>query len=79
MAKCLGLMVLIMSLQLVAFAFALIPSESVKNITQINEKGPYIGLISAHSLEQSAFKEIGDFQPDAQYSFVILSGRKVYK
>ncbi|XP_062091908.1 bark storage protein A-like [Humulus lupulus] len=45
-------------------------------IKQINGKGPYIGLITVYPPEEEAFFSTGSFEPDSDYPFLDLSGRR---
>ncbi|KAM6584313.1 hypothetical protein CsatB_011315 [Cannabis sativa] len=47
-----------------------------KIVKQINGKGPYIGLITVYPPEEDAFFSTGSFQPDSDYPFLDLSGRR---
>ncbi|KAG8390533.1 hypothetical protein BUALT_Bualt01G0093400 [Buddleja alternifolia] len=64
---------------LLFFAVFAFPSERKKSLSiikEINNKGPYIGLITVFAPEENAFFASGAFKNDSKYPFVNLSGRQ---
>ncbi|XP_039067300.1 bark storage protein A-like [Hibiscus syriacus] len=48
----------------------------LKQIREVNRRGPYIGLITVFATEEDAFFASGSFKPDPKYPFIDLSGRR---
>ncbi|KAH8502146.1 hypothetical protein H0E87_016784 [Populus deltoides] len=44
--------------------------------SQVNSKGPYIGLLTVFPPEENAFLGTADFKPNPEHPFVDLSGRR---
>lgn len=74
----LGLMMLgLMFVVQVNPSLAIIPRQRLRSLSVIrkmNQKGPYIGLVTVYPPEENAFFATGSFQPHPQHPFVDLSG-----
>ncbi|XP_031117339.1 bark storage protein A-like [Ipomoea triloba] len=76
--------VVLRMLGLMLFVVQVIPSlgipqqrlRSLSIIRKMNQKGPYIGLVTVYPPEENAFFATGAFQPHPQHPFVDLSGRR---
>ena len=59
----------------VASAVPLSIRKPLKVIKEVNQKGPYFGIIAAYPTEETAFFASKAFEPDPYHPFVELSGR----
>ncbi|KAM3685262.1 hypothetical protein ACB098_11G107700 [Castanea mollissima] len=79
--ECLLLIQILVSfliLVIVPAAFAL-PLKSLKSLTvikEVNREGPYLGLLTVSTSEDSAFFATGAFQPHKTHPIIDLSGRR---
>ncbi|XP_050282072.1 bark storage protein A-like [Quercus robur] len=79
--KCLPLILILVSflfLVIVPAAFAL-PLKRLKSLTvikEVNREGPYLGLLTVSTPEDSAFFATGAFQPHKTHLIIDLSGRR---
>uniref|UniRef100_A0A7N2LH57 BED-type domain-containing protein n=1 Tax=Quercus lobata TaxID=97700 RepID=A0A7N2LH57_QUELO len=79
--KCLLLIQVLVSflfLVIVPAAFAL-PLKRLKSLTvikEVNREGPYLGLLTVSTSEDSAFFATGAFQPHKTHPIIDLSGRR---
>ncbi|KAI4356985.1 hypothetical protein L6164_000963 [Bauhinia variegata] len=72
---CLLLVLVISSLNFPSFAVPLSRRKPWNKIKEINQQGPYVGLITVFETEENAFFEAGAFELHWKHPFVDLSGR----
>nr|GMC96137.1 bark storage protein A-like [Ipomoea batatas] len=64
-------------LALLVPAVSAIPSKSLSSIVkELNEEGPYLGLITVYPPEENAFFSTNSFKPHPTHPYVDLSGRR---
>lgn len=78
-ASCLNIItVLIISISCLFLPVSSIPLlrnwKSLATIKEVNQKGPYLGLITVYPPEEDAFFAIGAFKPDPRHPYVDISG-----
>ncbi|XP_019150903.1 PREDICTED: bark storage protein A-like isoform X2 [Ipomoea nil] len=58
-------------------AVSAIPNKSLRSIVkELNEEGPYLGLITVYPPEENAFFSTNSFKPHPTHPYVDLSGRR---
>ncbi|XAR52296.1 Adenosylhomocysteine nucleosidase [Bertholletia excelsa] len=73
------LLILLILFSLSVSSFSVTPvrrQKSLDTIKYLNQKGPYLGLITVYPPEENAFFATGAFEPDQEHPFVDLSGRR---
>ena len=73
-AKCCVILQLLSLTLLVISVSSSTPSNSMNTIMEVNQKGPYIGLITVYPPEEDAFFSTGAFEINSHHPFVDLSG-----
>lgn len=79
-SKCLVLLVLMVLMSLLAtsaFSVPILKGKLYHIISEVNRKGPYIGLITVFPPEEAAFFSIGAFKPHPKHPFLDLSGEYI--
>lgn len=80
-SKLVPCLVSLILISLLVFPSAATPTRRKKSldaIKSLNQKGPYIGLITVYPPEEHAFFATGAIRPDPRHPFVDLSGTYIF-